>query len=54
VIVVTNLYDCKLCKCGTACEIIVSDCSYIRVGEDCNKGSNNPNSVFSGETRYNW
>jgi hypothetical protein len=24
------------------------------VGEDCNKGINNPNGVFSGETLYNW
>jgi hypothetical protein len=29
VIVVTNVYDCKLCKYDTAYEIIVSDCSYV-------------------------
>jgi hypothetical protein len=26
-----NVYDCKLCKCDTAEEIIVSDCSDERV-----------------------
>jgi hypothetical protein len=31
VIVVTNVYDCKLCKCDTAQEIIVSECSYMWV-----------------------
>jgi hypothetical protein len=31
VLVVTNEYDYKLCKCGTASEIIVSECSYVWV-----------------------
>jgi hypothetical protein len=26
----------------------------LRVGEDCNKGINNLDSVVSGETLYNW
>jgi hypothetical protein len=26
----------------------------LRVGEHCNKGINNLNGVFSGETLYNW
>jgi hypothetical protein len=29
----------------------MNNCELLRVGEDCNKGINNLNGVFSGETR---
>jgi hypothetical protein len=35
---------------------VMNNCEWLwlHVGEDCNKGINNPNGVFCGVTLYNW